>query len=206
MPRGKLIDLVGQRFGKLVVVGRAAREKGCRPYWTCLCDCGNLNESQGRNLISGEAKSCGCWKVERLTTHGHTAGGKSTPIFRAWSSMFERCYNPKHEHYKSYGGRGIAVCPRWHESFENFLADMGPSWSPELTLDRYPDNDGDYEPGNCRWATQAQQSRNRRTTVLLTFDGKEQTLTEWAAELGLTRPALRYRLNAGWPLERVLTK
>ena len=206
MPHGKFVDLVGRRFGKLVVVNRAVRERGRRPYWSCLCDCGNLHDVRGNTLVSGGVKSCGCLPAERLTAHGHTVNGKSTPIFNAWSNMFSRCYNPKHEHYRSYGGRGIAVCSRWHESFENFLADMGPSWSQGLTLDRYPNNDGNYEPSNCRWATQAEQSRNRRTTVLLTFNGKTQTLTEWAAELGLTRQALGYRLRNGWPLERVLTK
>src|SRR5690606_6056327 len=127
-----------------------------------------------------------------------------SPEYRAWQHMRERCSNPRVHNYHRYGGRGIKVCDRWANSFENFLADMGPRPSPEHSLDRYPNPDGDYEPGNCRWATPEQQTRNRRTNKILSFKGREQTLTDWCQELDLEPSIVSTRLRRGWTVERAL--
>jgi hypothetical protein len=124
--------------------------------------------------------------------------------YRAWQHMKERCSNRRVHNYHRYGGRGIKVCDRWQESFENFFADMGPRPSSEYSLDRYPNPDGDYEPGNCRWATVRQQTRNRRTNRLLSYIGREQTLTDWCEEFDLVPSIVSTRLRRGWTVERAL--
>ena len=128
-----------------------------------------------------------------------------TPEYRVWCSMKARCNDPKHKAYKRYGGRGLAVCDQWLYSFENFLADMGKRPSPEHSLDRI-DNDLGYSPNNCRWATRLEQANNQSTNRRITFNGKTQTVTEWAREMGLTEGMLRSRLDLGWSVERSLTE
>lgn len=135
--------------------------------------------------------------------HGFRRRGSRTPEYACWESMIQRCTDPNFEAYHNYGGRGIKVCERWRYSFENFLADMGPR--PEgKTLDRI-DDDGDYEPGNCRWATWIEQGNNRRTNKVLEYRGIRKTIAEWARETGLSYETIRSRLNHGWSVERALT-
>jgi hypothetical protein len=158
----KRIDLTGQTFGKLVVVSYAYSDASCT-YWLCQCECGRQTRKHSQNLRTGKTQSCGCGTNEK---HGHTARGGWSPEYNSWVAMKSRCFNVNHEHYKDYGGRGITVCDRWKDSFENFYSDMGKR--PDgMTLDRYPNNDGNYEPGNCRWATKVQQRVNQRKPVLL---------------------------------------
>lgn len=159
-------NVAGMRFGRLVAqwpVGRRARSI----YWLCVCDCGTLTIVRGSHLTRAAIKSCRCLggdlarqKPNQLR-HGHTRKGSwKTPTYASWQAMTERCANPKGTNWKDYGGRGITVCERW-KKFENFLADMGER--PEgKSIDRYPNNDGNYEIGNCRWATRSEQQRNRR--------------------------------------------
>ena len=147
------INITGQRFGHLVAVARQGTAPDGHVLWWCRCDCGKTKLIPGGSLRSGSTKSFGCYHSQQ---YHHRS---KTPIWNCWKNMLQRCYNPKNPCYKNYGGRGIIVCDRWKE-FVNFLADMGER-PAGMSLDRI-NNDGNYEPGNCRWATRKQQSQNRR--------------------------------------------
>jgi hypothetical protein len=153
--------------------------------------------------VASLARSCGCrggsWK------HGGAEGRKLTPEYLSWCSMRDRCRRPKCKSFARYGGRGIKVCERWND-FANFLADMGKRPSPQHSIDRI-DNDGDYEPGNCRWSARLEQARNTRITKdakRLEHDGRVQTISEWAEQLGISRSSIKLRLRNGWPIQRAL--
>lgn len=155
----KFMDLTGQRFGRWIVKERAPDDKNRVTRWHCRCDCGNENTVYGNALKNGRSSSCGCRLVEVAITSNTTHGLHKSSEYKAWDHMVQRCTNPNNENYKHYGGRGIRVCDRWGNSFENFYADMGPSNG--LTLDRR-NNDGHYEPGNCRWVDWTTQRHNQR--------------------------------------------
>src|SRR5262249_5553013 len=144
-----------------------------------------------------------CHACCRMRTWKHKHGGSTLKEYSIWWQMVRRCTWPKHQMYSAYGGRGIKVCERWFNNFGNFYAEMGPR-PAGCSLDRI-DNDGHYEPSNCRWATRKQQNDNKQQTRWLTFNGKTQTLMAWAKELGLPPNSLRNRINDGWDVERALT-
>lgn len=203
----KLKDLTGQRFGRLVVKDRSDRSD--HVYWNCICDCGNLLTCQGSNLRKGTSNSCGCLRKEKMSAIGkagkgsRTHGMSETRVYAIWLGMRNRCNLPSVDAYKHYGARGITYCDRW-DSFENFYADMGEP--PEKgTLERN-DNDGNYDPENCRWATQKEQSRNTRKSIYAEMDGIRKTVIEWAEESGINYTTLRKRLRSGIPLKEALDK
>lgn len=165
-------DITGTRFSRLVVIrempNRVFRDGGQKTMWECACDCGNKTVVQGNGLKSGNTTSCGCRNLEILRSpkgHGQYKNGRASTTLEIYKGMIARCCNPKKNQFKDYGGRGISVCSRWRESFGNFLEDMGerPDWK---SLDRFPDVNGNYEPGNCRWATRHEQAQNTRNNVL----------------------------------------
>ncbi len=183
----KAQDWIGRKFGRLTVIG-LERITGAGTVLVCECSCGSIIRCKNHNLVSGGTTSCGCLWKEKITTHGMT----KTRVYSIWRAMKNRCYAPNTYYYKNYGGRGIKVCDRWLESFENFLFDMGEP--PEnQTIDRI-DNNGNYEPSNCRWATYEQQLNNTRSNRMVTAFGKTQSLTLWSRELGIPVPTLRNRL------------
>jgi hypothetical protein len=198
------VELVGQRFGRLVVLQHAECVK-YRDYWHCGCACGNVKVVRGQHLKSKNhgIRSCGC--LMRRTTHGQAGLGKRTKTYRCWQNMLDRCYNPNKTGYKYYGGRGITVCRRWRESFENFYADMGDK-PPGMTLERIDNNRG-YSPDNCKWATRSEQNQNRRNAALITYKGRTHNIVLWARKLGINSKTLWNRLHRyGWSLERALTE
>lgn len=158
-----LIDMTGERYGRLLVVSRY-RCRGAA-MWVVRCDCGTEKIVAGGSLRSGDTQSCGCLHKERTsaarTTHGATRGSR-TDLYRIWRGIISRCTNPHLSRWPRYGGRGITVCDRWRHDFTAFAADMGPRPSPQHSIDRI-DPDGHYTPGNCRWATALQQRHNRST-------------------------------------------
>lgn len=194
----------GQRFGRLVYVGEA-HNRGKERRVVGRCDCGTVRDYDAHALVSLNTQSCGCLRLEiksalsrvQMTTHGMSG----TPTFASWSNAISRCHTPTDNHFSDYGGRGIKVCDRWRSSFQSFLEDMGERHEG-MTLDRYPDVNGNYEPGNCRWATAREQANNKRTNRYVTRDGRTQTITEWAREFGIYDTLVFKRRAAGWPEER----
>jgi hypothetical protein len=160
----KVIDMLGQRFGRLLVVARAEKNLRGGARWRCLCDCGKTTVLLRQRLRTGHTQSCGCYQREQLGKRSRVHGRQGSLTWRSWQNMITRCYNPNVAKFKYYGGRGITVCDRWRESlgFVRFLADMGERPSFAHSIDRFPNIDGNYEPTNCRWATRSQQSKNRR--------------------------------------------
>lgn len=201
------IDITGQKFHRWTVVKRTDSSPKGQAQWLCRCDCGTEKVLKSIVIRRGISKSCGCYKIEvlkeRSVTHGNTQNRQLSPTYRTWASMLNRCSNPKNDDYTQYGGRGIKVCKEW-QHFQNFLADMGERPKGRHSIDRI-DNDSDYTPENCRWATDNQQARNRSNNHLVTLGGKTLTLTGWSEVLGIRQSTIRRRLRVGWSPEEALT-
>lgn len=195
-------DINGQKFGRLTVTGYAGSPDGYA-RWNCICDCGKSYVARGHTLRDGRTKSCGCLSKEvaskKSRRHGATVGGIS-PEYRSYVKMKERCLNPNHPHFSNYGGRGLTICERWLSGFEFFLADMGKKPTLRHTLDRI-DNDGNYEPSNCRWATRKQQNRNTRVSRPVKCEtGIEfKSCGEAAEVMGGHQSGIRAACNSGKP-------
>ncbi len=188
--------MIGQRFNMLVVISEdAGRSASGNKQWLYRCDCGAEKVYRRVDVERGRVKSCGCYRKSGDQTRQHGQKSRAlngTPVYRSWRQMKTRCGNPNAQNFRWYGGRGIVVCDRWKTSFRNFLADMGEP-PKGMTLDRI-DTDGNYEPGNCRWASKVTQANNRRDTVRLELNGRSLTITELAAEVGISRNTLRQAL------------
>ncbi len=196
------IDLAGQTFHHLTVLEMLPESKV-----RCRCVCGKIRVTTGSKIRLGRVRSCGCLTGPGShTKHGHCRVRGRTLSHQSWSAMIARCQPTNAGRYPGYSPRGIRVCERWagKDGFANFLADMGERPSKAHSIDRFPNNDGDYEPGNCRWATQKQQSRNSRQNRILTYNGVSKCLAQWAEDAGLPVWVVRYRLKQGWPMDQVL--
>lgn len=197
----KKIDLTGIEFGRFVVL-RCAESKGKNIFWLCRCICGNEVEVNGQSLRSGRSKGCGCKHKEFASIANTTHGMSDSREYSTWCSMIARCRNNKLKSYIDYGGRGIKVCDRWINSFENFIEDMGERPS-NTSLDRI-NNDGNYEPSNCRWANRTIQNRNSRHALKIDFNGEIVSLSELCEITGIKCSTLSSRLKRGWDLKSAI--
>lgn len=187
-------NIIGKKYNRLTIVENLPDRKHKTRMVKCLCDCGNYSVVQLSNMQSGHTKSCGCLNIETLKNVKH--GMCHSQEYKSYHKMLERCYNPKANNYEDYGGRGIKVCQRWLESFENFFADMGLRPSPKHSLER-KNNDGIYEPLNCRWATKKEQANNRRSSTRYQYDGLDMTQAQWSEYLKVPYGKLIFHLNHG---------
>lgn len=205
---GRFIDLTGQRFGRWTVLRYAGSHNGA--FWECRCDCGTIRNIRASCLRRGESKSCGCLSAE-VTAKRNTLRAKHgmsrTRLHSLWRGMKCRCRPscPKHE-IELYYGRGIRVCPEWENDFEAFYRwAMAHGYRDDLSIDRI-DNDGNYEPSNCRWVTEEVQANNRSSSKFITYNGKTKTIAEWAKELNINPSTLRTNLSRGKTLEDIINK
>lgn len=189
------VDITGMRFGKLLIVKACGKNKQGGYMWECLCDCGVTITASGSSIRYGNTRSCGCTHRGLIGKLMQTHGMSSTRLYKVFHAMHARCSNPKNKVYHFYGARGIRVCERWRkpEGFADFVADMG---IPEdgMTIDRI-NNDGNYEPSNCKWASRGEQSNNRRSTHLVTWRNQTRNLTQWSSLLGKRSSWLSKRLK-----------
>lgn len=197
-----LRNLTGQRFGRLLVLGRSTKQ-GVRISWDCRCDCGNAAIIQGANLVNGVSRSCGCLQKQLASLRFGRHFMSRTATYANWQAMMRRCYEPSFKGYENYGARGIRVAEPWH-SFDTFFEDMGAA-PHGLTVER-KDNEGPYSKENCTWASRSDQALNRRTNRLLTFNGETKAVILWARSLGFSADVLFGRLSRGWSTERALTQ
>lgn len=204
MPEARIpsSSLVGKRLGRLTVLeALPARHRGDSSRLNCRCECGDIRIHSRSNLSKQAEPMCPNCRVNSRPAKGHS--GKH-PLFNIWKAMIQRCENPNHTWYARYGGRGIKICPRWRSDFEAFAADMGSRPSLAHTIDRI-DGDKDYEPGNVRWAIPTEQQRNRSDTLRLEWEGREISGTEAAQIAGIEVATFYHRLNAGWPMARIMS-
>ncbi len=199
---------VGQKFYRWTIIKTYANQKKRASFYLCVCDCGTKQRVLDRTLRYSYSKSCGCLSAEmaadRLKKQNTIHGMTGSPEFHAWQAMRFRCENKKYSLFHRYGGRGIKVCKRW-EKFENFYKDMGPRPKNKQSLDRI-NSDGNYEPGNCRWANWREQQNNRKNNRMLSYNGKTQTMAQWSKEVGIGARTIWYRLSKGYSIKDALTK
>lgn len=189
------IDITGQKFSRLTAIKKLDRING-RYCWLFECECGKIKVAEKYDVEKGKIQSCGCLKGEK---HG-MANSKE---YKSWQHMKDRCLNPKHKNYSLYGGRGIKICDRWKSSFKNFLEDMGHRPNTNCSLDRI-DNNGNYEPSNCRWVNQRVQCNNKNNNVKLVFNNETRSITDWSRELDISYGSLVHHHSKGRDLEFII--
>ena len=200
------LKLDGKRFGRLSVIEFASTTSYGKTMWKCRCDCGCEKIVAGSHLTSGAVQSCGCLGKEKRALSSTTHGGRNSNLYGVWAGMKSRCSNPNNEHYKNYGGRGIAVCAEWESDFQSFSTwALANGYSVGLTIERI-NNDGNYCPENCRWANRVEQIRNRRTTLHIEISGDTKTLKEWAEESDIPYTTLWSRYKRGVTGENLIRK
>lgn len=207
MPRGRQsVDLRGNKYGRLTVLDEAERSQSGNIRWLCQCECGKTAIVHGSSLRSGRTKSCGCYQREQTGNATRIHGETRSRLHIEWSSMRSRCNNQKNKRYDRYGGRGITVCPEWDHSYVAFRDwAIANGYRDNLTIDRI-DNDGNYEPQNCRWTTQKEQQNNKSTTVKIEYHGETLSIKGLAEKYDIDYHCLYARLQRGWSIEQALTK
>jgi hypothetical protein len=201
------LDLTGHRYGRLLVQELVeARRDGDRfkRFWRCLCDCGQTTVIEGSQMRGGKTQSCGCYQRQRTSEASRKHPQSTTPLYVVWRWMIARCSDPLNKSYRRYGGRGIKVCDRWLDSYDAFLADMGPRPADHV-LDRI-DTDGPYAPENCRWATHTVSCRNRGVCIYLDYEGERWHLYDLAERFGIKPNTLRWRVRHGMTVEEAVSQ
>jgi len=193
--------LHNQKFGLLTAIIPVGYAEGKSVTWLCKCECGKEKVIRGYSLTSGNSKSCGCVRLKNLIKRNTKHNMSNCPEYNAFMEMRKRCNNKNGERYSDYGGRGISIK---YKDFMEFYNDVGKKPTPQHSIDRI-DNDGNYEPGNCKWSTIKEQNRNSRNCVMIEFQGKTRCATEWAEEFGIKATMIRDRIKLGWSAERALT-
>lgn len=197
--KGKLKDLTGQRFGRLLVLKLAGKSNDNHYKWLCQCDCGNTKIIIGRDITSGKTKSCGCFarQLTSIRTLKHNMHG--TKIYHIWISIKQRCNNSNNHKYKDYGGRGIKICKGWENDFMSFYNwSINNGYKEGLSIDRI-NNDGNYEPQNCRWVTMKEQANNRRNNHYIVYKSEIHTITEWSRIIGISSSTIQRRIKKEIP-------
>lgn len=202
---GKFMDLTGRRFGRLLVIEFVGKDKNRNTLWLCKCDCGKETIVVRNSLNSGHTKSCGCYLRESTKKRSTKHDLCYTRIYLIWKLMKRRCLYADCKEYKHYGGRGIKICDEWLDVASFYRWSISNGYREDLKLERI-DNNGNYEPSNCRWATPKEQANNKRTNRVLTFNGKTQTIAQWADELHIKPSTLYNRIWLGWDIERTLIR
>ena len=202
--RGQTSIRPGDRFGRLIALTptRILAGNRTRAAWVCQCDCGKESIVQ-QHLLGKSTNSCGCLHKESVAAMATVDGRASAPEYHVWKNMIRRCSVPENAQYKDYGGRGISVCQRWLDSFADFIADMGPRPTNKHEIDR-KENDGNYEPGNCRWVIPVVNRRNTRRNRIITIDGVSRCMSEWAEISGINSSAILDRLTRGWDIKEAV--
>lgn len=198
------LELSGHKYGRLLVIRPIGRNKHLQIIWECLCECGNLTKTLATKLKSGRAVSCGCINKERLIKMHTTHNLSKSPLYKKWKIIRNRCNNPKHEHYKYYGGKGIKMCDRWND-FNNFYDDMFPTYKKGLTIERINPNGG-YQPDNCKWDTVKNQARNKTNNRIITYKGITGCVSMICEHFGIKSSIVYRRLNKGWSIENAFNK
>lgn len=198
-------DLVNKRFGRLTVL-ECQEITSKNVIWKCRCDCGKITLVNQTGLLYDSTKSCGCIRKEMLSNRSSVHHHSKTRIYKIWIEIKRRCYNINSISYKNYGGRGITICDEWKNDFMPFYNwSMNNGYTDKLSIDRI-NNDGNYEPSNCRWTNRKTQNNNTRHNHYITYNGKTLTLAQWCEELGFTYSCLKSRINKHhWSIEKALT-
>lgn len=196
-----VLDLTGQRFGRLVVLERYGSGPNGSALWLCQCDCGNLSIVLGSQLRGGRTKSCGCLRSISRLTHGQI----NTPLYKSWAHMKERCNNPNSKNYNDYGGRGITICDEWNDFIPFMEWALKNGYKEGLTIERN-DVNGNYCPENCSWANRKEQANNRRSNIIITYFGETHTLMQWCEILNLPYILILERMrNYNWDFWRAIS-
>ena len=196
-------DITGQKFGRLTAVKYVGPGPNGKSIFQFRCDCGELLITAGRYVKLGKTRSCGCLQKELTVIRSTTHGKCYSREYYSWQHLKDRCYNKNNKDYKNYGGRGVTVCDRWLETFENFFADMGRC--PEgFSLDR-ENNDKGYGPDNCRWADKFTQGNNTRRNKFIVYDGERLTCAQWSRRLGGNPTLVTSRIWSGWTEEQAVS-